>query len=160
MAILGSIVGFAYWLVCMPLAALLAVILPFMAISNGMDVILNGYSLPGNSNGNLDVAWVLCVILYISLRFTSLRRFYAVFPSMYQILKMLSISGLFTSAAMMAVNLAFKQGGSARRTAGVILFVAILVLWRAFMSVYYTKRPVVPFMEEKQEELRRVGQVQ
>jgi len=155
---LGSIVGSVYSLVCMPLAALLAIALPFLAISNGKDVIVNGYSFPGPSNGNLDAAWVLCMIFYISLRFKSTRKFYAVFPSMYQILKMLTISGLFTSVAMTAVNLAFKQASSVRRTAGSVLFIGVLVLWRVFMSVYYTRKPVVPFMEEKQEELKRAGQ--
>ena len=159
MAILGGVLSYAYWLLCMPVAALMALILPILSISNAKDVILNGYSFPGNSNGNLDVAWALCVILYVSLRFKGLRRFYAVFPWAYQTLKMFTISGLFTSGAMTAVNLAFKQTSAARRTTGVVLFFAIIAVWRVFMSVYYTKKPLVPFIEERRERLKRVQEV-
>jgi len=157
MGAIGGAIGFLYCLICMPLAALLAVILPVSAISNGKDVIANGYSLPGTSGGSLDVAWVLCSLLYVSLRFKSTRRFYALFPSMYQILKMFTISGLFTAFAMTVVNVAFKEVNGTRRLIGSVSFVAILVLWRVFMSVYYTRYPVVPFMEKRQERLRRVA---
>ncbi|MCR4397823.1 MAG: hypothetical protein NUV93_02555 [Firmicutes bacterium] len=155
MALLGKLIGFAYWLLLMPLAALLSVILPFMAISNGKDVITYGYSFPGSSNGNLDVAWVLCTIVYVSLRFRGLNRFYAVFPSAYQMLKMFTISSLFTSVAMAAVNVAFKEAGVTRRTAGAVAFFALLLAWRVFMSVYYTRNPVVPFIEKEEEELAK-----
>ena len=119
-------------------------------------MISNGVSFVDTDD--IDVAVCLFFIVYLTLRFKSTRKVYFAFPALFEVLKMFIIAGLFTSVAETFVNWAFEESTDFRRTLGVVIYISVIVIWRIFVSIYYTKKPIVPFLEKKQEQLKNISE--
>lgn len=155
MKTIGNIFGALIDIILIPFTILLAVLLPIMSLSYGSQIIGNGISF-ANSN-MLEMAGALCFLMYITLRFKSTQKVYFAFPALFEILKMFLIAGIFTATAEEILNFAFEEDAGTRRMIGIAVYITVLVLWRIAVSIYYTKKPIVPFLEKKQENLRQVA---
>ncbi len=155
MKTLWKIWGVIVVIAMVPLTLLLAVLLPIINLSNAFEIIRNGVGMVDAEM--ISVTWALCLSVYITMRFRNTQWVYFAFPSLFEQLKLLLIACFFTSVGTELLNQAFREIDSTKRLLGVTLFITSLVIWRVVLSLYYTKRPIVPFLEKKQEKLRNIA---
>lgn len=149
--ITSNLITIAYGILCMPLLILMAIIFPIKAVSDAFKIISSGYTVTG---GYISVIIGVTVIMYFSLRFRSLRRIYMIFPSLFEALKYLVITDIFIGIGAEVLNWSYIELTTIRKIIGICSFVACILLWRLFLSIYYKKKPLSKVIMQREEKIQ------
>ena len=147
---INLLIALAYGIFVMPLLFLFMCMMPIMAISDGFKIINTGYSVTGDY---FSFVAIIAMMVYISLRIKAIRKIYLLFPFLYETVKLLAIACIFIGLGTEFINWSYTKVSSTRHLIGVVIFLASLVLWRVFISIHYTKKPIVPFIEKYKDKL-------
>ncbi|AYE35151.1 hypothetical protein [Clostridium septicum] len=153
--IISNIITVAYGVVCMPLLVLIAIFLPVFTIVEAFKIISTGYTV---STEYISMILAMSIIMYFSLRFRALRRIYKVFPSLFEALKYLVIAGIFIGVGAELLNWSYITLTPGRKIFGIASFIASLILWRVFASIYYRKKPLSKIMLESTEKMQNYNE--
>lgn len=148
--IISHILTAAFGILIMPILAIGAVIYPIMAFCDAFKVISSGYTVTGDY---FATALMLAMFMYLSLRVRAFRRIYVIFPSLYEFVKYLVISYMFIGTGTEILNWSYMELTSGRKLLGIGAFIISLILWRGFVSFYYSKKPISKIMLEEEEKL-------
>lgn len=146
-----NLVVIAFGVIFIPIILLLLIFMPFMAISSAVKIISSGYSV---TSEYISLMVSVVILTYISLRFRNLRRIYFAFPSLFETIKYLIIANLFIAIGTDVLNWSHITLDPGRQKLGIAVFVLALVLWRVFVSIYYSKKPIVNFMPKPEERMQ------
>lgn len=149
--IISHLLTLAFGIIIMPMFVLMAVIFPIMTICDAFKIINTGYTVTGTY---ILFAMMMTMIMYFSLRIRAFRRIYVIFPSLYEFLKYLTISYVFIGCGVEILNWSYMELTSSRKLLGIGAFIVSMILWRVFVSMYYTKKPISKIMLEKDEKLQ------
>jgi hypothetical protein len=149
--LISNLITTAFGIIFIPLSLFVLVVMPFMAISDGVKIISTGYSV---NNEYLTLMIAVLVLTYISLRFRNLRRIYALFPSMFEFLKYLIIADCFISVGAELLNYSHTTLNPTIQKLGIAVFIASFILWRIFAAIYYSKKPIVAFNASNKERMQ------
>lgn len=152
--LIGNLIAFGYGIFFIPIILLLLIFMPFMTISDGMKIIGTGYTVKGEY---LYIMMSILILIYFSLRFRNLRKIYSVFPSLFEVIKFLTITNLFIAIGTEVLNWSYITINAGRHTLGIVIFIISLLAWRIFVSVYYTKKPLINFIPKREEEIKNYG---
>lgn len=153
--VISNLITIAYEVTCMPILVLVAIFFPIMNIIDAFTIISTGYTVYGDY---IDLIMAISLLMYISLRFRALRRIYIIFPSLFETLKYLIISGIFTGIGVEVLNWSHIVLTPGRKMFGIGMFILSLVLWRLFVSIYYRKKPLSKIMLESTEKMQNYNE--
>jgi hypothetical protein len=149
--LISNLVAIAFGVIFIPIVLLLLIFTPIMAISSAVKIISSGYSV---TSDYINIMISVVVLTYISLRFRNLRRIYFAFPSLFETIKYLIIANLFIAIGTDVLNWSHITLDPGRQKLGIAVFVLALVLWRVFVSIYYSKKPITSFMPRPEERMQ------
>lgn len=155
MKIINNIILIAYGILSIPLLMILLTVLPIMTISDGVEIISTGYTVTGDY---MALLMGTLFFVYISLRFRNLRRIYKIFPSWFEFVKYTTIASVFIYIGAEILNWSYIKLDPVRQRFGVVIFIVSLILWRVFVSIYYSKKPIVDFMPKAEEKIKNYNQ--
>lgn len=153
--IISNIITLAYGIFCMPLLILISIIFPIMTIMNAYEIVSSGYTVYGDY---IVLLIAITMIMYISLRFRALRRIYIIFPSLFEMLKYLTISNIFLGVGAEILNWSYIELTPERKIFGIVCFLVSLIIWRIFISIYYKKNPVSETMLDNTEKMKNYNE--
>lgn len=145
---IGNLIAIAYGIFYMPCILLLLIFAPIMTIADGFKIIETGYTVTGDY---ISILVAILMLVYFSLRFKNLRKIYDLFPSLFEIIKFLTITYLFIAIGTELLNWSHITLTPGRHIFGISIFIICLVLWRVVVSVYYYKKPLINFMPKNEE---------
>lgn len=145
---ISNLITAAYGILCMPLVLLALIFMPFTTLSDGFKIIKTGYTVSGDY---FSVMIAVLTLIYFSLRFRNLRRIYNMFPSLFELIKFLTITNLFIAVGTEILNWSHITLNLGRHKFGIAVFIICLVLWRVVVSVCYYKKPLVNFIPKAEE---------
>ena len=149
--LISKLIAVAYGIFYIPAVLFLLIFMPFMTISGGFKIIETGYTVTGEY---MSVMISVLILVYFSLRFRNLRKMYSIFPFLFETIKFLTITNLFIAIGTEILNWSHITLSPGRHKFGIAVFIISLVLWRAFVSIYYFKKPLVNFMPKAEERIR------
>lgn len=153
--IISNIITLAYGILCMPLLVLISILFPIMTIIDAYKIISTGFTVYGEY---ITLLIAITMLMYISLRFRALRRIYSIFPSLFEVLKYLTISNMFIGIGAEILNWSYMELTPGRKIFGIVSFVISLILWRVFISMYYKKKPLSETMLESEEKMQNYNE--
>lgn len=149
--LIGNLIAIVYGISLMPMVLIVLIVMPIKTILDGFKIIQTGYTVTGEY---ISIMIVVLTIVYISIRFRNLRKIYIMFPSLFETIKLLTITGLFIATGAEVLNWSHITLNQGRHNIGIMVFIASLVLWRIFISFYYTKKPLVSFIPKEEEKIQ------
>ena len=149
--VFGILVAIVFGIYSILPALFILVFMPVIAITDGFKIISTGFSVTGFYIGVLMAA---LLIIYISLKIRSIRRIYNAFPFLFETVKFLTSTNLFLATGAEVLNWCYTSIDQTRHIIGITVFVASMVLWRIFISVYYYKKPLVDFMPRMEDDMK------
>lgn len=153
--LLSNLVTFVCGIPLILLVFLISILMPIMAIKDGIKIISTGYTV---TSDYITMMIGILTILYLSLRFRPLRKIYAILPFSFETIKYLTIANLFISIGTEALNWSYITLNEGRHKFGIFIFVLSLILWRIFVSIYYTKKPIVNFIPKAEEKMQNYSE--
>ena len=148
---IGKLVWKLYSVFIMPMVIFVAVFFPIMAIHDAITIISTGYTVSGEY---IDLFLGVTLLVYISLRFRCIRKIYMIFPSLFETLKYLIIAEIFLSVGVDVLNWSYITLNPIKHILGIVVFIISIVLWRAFVSIYYRKKPISEIMKQSIKEIK------
>lgn len=138
-SILGSTAAVIYFLVVMWWILLMLIFVPIGLISD-IDTIRSS----GFSTSNIGTAFIGIFGLFIglSLLVPTLRKMYYKLPWMFPFVKILYPNVIIMSVATMLLNYGYEVQNQTRHTLFFILMICQIIICRALMCIYFSKRKV------------------
>ncbi len=144
--ILSKIVAVIYFSVIMWWILILMLFMPFMSISDMGTIRDSGFSVPDTS---FSVLAVFGLFIGLSLLVPPLRRMYGKLPWLFPYVKVLLIDNLIFTIAITLLNYGYEVQSSTRHMIFFLLTIVQLVLCRALMCIYFSRRKVQYIGEAK-----------
>lgn len=148
---ISKLIAVAYGIFYIPTVLFLLIFMPFMTISDGFKIIETGYTVTGEY---IPIIFVILTLVYFSLRFRNLRKIYSAFPFLFETIKFLAITNLFIDIGTEILNWSYITLSPGRQKFGIVVFIISLVLWRVFVSIYYSKKPLIDFISKAEERMK------
>lgn len=131
-----SFVSFLYILFCVLLISLMIL----MSISNISTVLESGFATAGDS---LTILAIMCFLTAITFFFPPARNTYHYFPWLFPLVKILLVNLTIMSIAIGILNYGYQVKNDARHIMFIILMVLQLIISRALVSVYFSKKKLI-----------------
>jgi hypothetical protein len=143
--VIGYIFAIGFWFFWfVPVLFSIIVILPFGVLMDISVTMTSGFASPTSDVYPIFV-FMLGLVLYVSLRFRYFRRIYDFFPFLYPMVKMVFFMTIIATIAMLVLNWGYSEINDVKHIVSVILMMVIFIIGRVLMSLYFYKKPVVPF---------------
>lgn len=123
-----------------PVALVILAAIPVMGILSIAKIMQSGFAVPNKLLIMLN--FVLFFVLF-SLQLRYVRKIYLIFPFLLKLVEFLTMVSTFVVISVLFLNWRYEIIEPVRITLGNIGAVVILLLGRAFLSVYYYRNPMV-----------------
>lgn len=152
---ISNLIAIIYGILYIPIILMILIFAPIKGIADGVKIIQTGYTV---TNDYISLIIAILILTYISLRFRNLRKMYVVFPALFETIKFLTITNLFVALGVEFINWSYITLNTGRHRFGIIIFIISLILWRVFISVYYSKNPIADFMLRDEEKMQNYSE--
>ena len=128
-----------YFITIMLGTIFLLLLAPIMLLVDISRIMESGFA---NTNTGMDSIWILGMFIGISLLVPPFRRMYYKLPWLFPLVKIFYVNVVITGIAVTIMNYGYEIQDEARHTMFFTLAIAVLVVGRFLMCLWFNKRKV------------------